>query len=207
MSLTVRKFQTSEITPPQNLDLTGTLAKFKASESALDLEIGCGVGWHPIKYASANPDRNLIAVEQTREKFLSFERRHKAHPKLTNLLHVHAEAVRWVTHALEPSTIDRVFLLYPNPEPKAPNKRWFRMPFLERLLLTLKPGGTLTLATNIESYAEEAIAYATAVWGLKILERCAFTALDATAGLPRTHFEKKYLARGETCFDVTFIKS
>ncbi len=207
MATLIRKFNSAQIESPNSLDLTGRLANFKLSTAPLDLEIGCGVGWHPIQYAKDNSDRNLIAIEHTRAKFLSFERRAEAHPRLTNLMPVHADAVRWVTHALEPATVDRVFLLYPNPEPKASNKRWLRMPFFERLLEVLKPGGTVQLATNSADYFEEAVSYGQTEWNLKIKERRAFAFSELPTGIPRTHFEKKYLARGETCFDVTFLKS
>lgn len=165
------------------------------------------MGWHPIAYALAHPTRNLIAIEHTREKFLSFERRWLAHGSPRNVHPVHADAVRWVTHLLPPASVDRIFLLYPNPEAKAANRRWLRMPFFERLLEVLKPGGTIQLATNLGGYMTEATTYATEVWKLQVLETRAFQKVDAPAGLPRTHFEKKYLDRGETCFDVTFLKT
>ena len=203
MLLNVRKFNSSEITAPLGLEKMSAFLK----NEPLDLEIGCGVGFHPIQYAKENPNRFLVAIEHTREKFQSFERRHLSHPTLTNLLPVHADAVRWVTHALPASSIDRIFLLYPNPEPKAANQRWLRRPFFEKLLEVLKPGGTLQLATNIERYMDEALDYGANYWKMKIIERRAFTQGHLPFKNPRTHFEKKYLARGETCFDVTFMKT
>lgn len=191
-ALHVRQFDESAITAPR------ALVKPRAHEH-LDLEIGCGVGWHPIQYAKENPGRHLVAIEQTREKFQSFARRAQKHA-LANLTPVHADAVRWVTHALTPQSLERIFILYPNPEPRASNRRWVRMPFFAKLLEALKPGGTLTLATNIEAYAQEAAEYALHFWQLETLGPQPY------AGPARTHFEKKYLERGETCFNVTFRK-
>jgi tRNA (guanine-N7-)-methyltransferase len=190
MSLIVRPFDREQVTPPHGLVVAPNV-------SPLDLEIGCGVGWHPVTYAKENPDRTLIAIEHTREKFQKFQQRADNHA-LANLHPVHADAVRYVTHGLQPNTIDRVFLLYPNPEPQADNKRWFRMPFFHELLLKMKSGGTLELATNIAPYAAEAKVYAVH-WGLKLIS-------ETYPQKPRTHFEKKYLARGETCFDLIFQK-
>lgn len=201
----VRAFDASSVEKPHGFGQFVWPDEFKR-RLPLDLEIGCGVGWHPIQYAKANPDRLLVAIEHTRAKFESFERRAQNHPQLTNLLPVHADAVRWVTHALKPHSIDRIFLMYPNPEPKAPNKRWLRMPFFAKLLEVLKPDGTITLATNIEAYMSEAIDYASEVWNLRVVERRTFTKDSMPPGGPRTHFEKKYLARGEACFDVTFSR-
>ncbi len=201
----VRAFDPSSIEKPHGLTGFAWPAEFKDG-APWDLEIGCGVGWHPIKYAIDNPSRRLIAVEHTREKFESFQGRVFKHAQLKNLLPIHADAIRWVTHAIPAGSLDRIFLLYPNPEPKAANKRWLRMPFFQRLLETLAPGGTITLATNIESYFDEARVYGVEAWGLEIVGERRFNLATAPDEAPRTHFEKKYLERGETCFDVTFRK-
>jgi tRNA (guanine-N7-)-methyltransferase len=206
VSLTVRPFQSDALTAPANLKDFQWPPLFQRQDRPLDLEIGCGVGWHPIRYAKENPERNLIAIEHTREKFEKFAGRARNTP-LENLLPVHADAVRWVAHALQPRALDRVLLLYPNPEPKAANKRWLRMPFMHHLLETMKPGAELILATNIEDYWREAQTYAREFWNLEIVEARRFSSADAPMGTPRTHFEKKYLARGETCFDLKLKKA
>jgi tRNA G46 methylase TrmB len=98
-----------------------------------------------------------------------------------------------------------MFLLYPNPNPlaRSANRRWHQMPFFAKLAAVLKPGGTLTLATNIEAYAAEAEQFIQTIWGLRLIQRQAIRAGEI---IPRTHFEKKYLARGETCWNLIFQK-
>ena len=209
MALHVRSFKPDAVTKPSSLE-GFVFPPTIIDGQPLDLEIGCGVGWHPIRYATENPNRRLIAIEHTRAKFESFSGRVAHHPELTNLLPIHADAIRWVTHALNESSIDRILLLYPNPEPKAENKRWLRSPFFERLLWTLKPQGEVILATNIAGYITEACDFATGFWQMKIKTKRVFTQGDIGSpefsGIPRTHFEKKYLARGESCYDATFVK-
>ncbi|MEK7357421.1 MAG: SAM-dependent methyltransferase [Bdellovibrionota bacterium] len=202
---TVRSFQADRVAKPSSLEGFSFPRAF-TDGAPLDLEIGCGVGWHPIAYAKANPDRRLIAIEHTREKFERFEGRLAKNHPLDNLLAVHGNAVNWVTNALERETLSRVFIMYPNPEPNAPNKRWFRTPFFARLLWTLELGGTITLATNVETYIAEAIEYARAEWKLEAGALRSFANANAPPETPRTHFEKKYLQRGETCFDCVFTK-
>lgn len=173
----------------------------------LDVEVGCGVGFHPIRYARSNPDRFLIAIEHTHTRFEKFERRLAHHEKFENLLAVHADAVEWVTHSLSPESVDRYFFLYPNPWPKSGDekKRWYAMPFMEKVIETLKAGGTLRLATNERDYAEGAREFLKREWGLTLLEEQQLKGVGAQS--PRTHFEKKYLERGETCIDLLFQKS
>ena len=80
------------------------------------------------------------------------------------------------------------------------------MPFMSRLLEVLKPRGELLLVTNERFYFEEAQEYLSEKWGLRLDEKLAFTASTAPGGRPRTHFEKKYLSRGETCFQIRASK-
>ncbi len=200
----VRTFRLTEIQPPNRANSTNGPIEFFGEH--LDLEIGCGVGWHPIQYAQQNPLRDLIAIEHTRTKFARFRSRFAHHPNLHNLFPIHADAVRWVAHHLPVDSVSRIFILYPNPEPKAPNRRWFRMPFMQQLLKVLKPGGEITLASNEPTYILEAIEYARKHWSLKVLESRSFDSAQPLPGIPRTHFDKKYLQRGQTCFDVRFLK-
>lgn len=200
----VRPFQRTAIKPP--LGFSDFQWPDDFFSRPVDVEIGCGVGWHPIRYAQQHTDRNLIAIEHTRAKFERFRSRLKKHPEIQNLLPVHADAVRWVSHFLAPSSVSKFMILFPNPEPKSPNKRWIRMPFMHRVLEVLAPQGEIQIATNERAYFEEILEYGENHWNLPVLEKRVYDSNTAPAGVPRTHFEKKYLLRGETCFDVRFQK-
>lgn len=207
--LAVREFRAARVPVPANLEtrLAGLrLAAAVARGGPVDLEIGCGVGWHPIRYARENPNRTLVAIERTAEKFAKFRERLGRHPELTNLVAVHADAVAWVTHFAPKATFERVFVLYPNPNPKNPSARWVRMPFFGELLSRVKPGGEIEFRTNVAEYAAEVGAFAREEWKLRIAEE---RRLEPSAVAPesaRTHFERKYLARGETCFALRFTR-
>jgi tRNA (guanine-N7-)-methyltransferase len=170
--------------------------------SNLDIEIGCGVGFHPIDYAKRNPERLLVAIEKTKEKFDKFLGRLERHPQIKSVIPIHTNAVWWIAHHVEPKSVDRYFILYPNPYPKDPQKRFFQMPFMSWVVETLKIGGTITLATNEKYYYEESLENGEKVFGLKVIEN---RTVDPTEK-PRTHFEKKYLERGETCYNLVFQK-
>lgn len=177
---------------------------FPPFSGPIDLEIGCGAGYHPVRYAKAHPDRLLIAIERTQTRFAKLEGRLRHHPEVGNVLAVRADAIRWVTHRVPDGSLSRILLLYPNPYPKQRqlNKRWHHMPFMGHLLEKLVPEGTLTLATNIASYAREAaIAFAT-TWQCEVISERQFTSHDTAPREARSHFEKKYLERGETCTEL-----
>jgi len=168
----------------------------------LDVEIGCGVGFHPISYARENPQRQLVAFERT-DKFHSFERRVKNHPPMKNLFPVHGDAVFWISHLFGAEQVDRYFILYPNPYPKKKqeNLRFPHMPFFSHLVLTLKKGGTVEFATNSLAYAKD-IEERLPQLGLRLMEKRQVARQESA----RTHFEKKYLLRGESCWNYVYYK-
>lgn len=128
---------------------------------------------------------------------------------MPNLIPIHANAVSWVTHFVAGESVDRYWLLYPNPYPKAEhlNRRWHAMPFASQIIETLKKGGELCFATNEKFYADEAVEYWTKFWGLKLVSRRELKPeLLNESYRPRTHFEKKYLEDGQSCHDFVFKK-
>ncbi len=192
----IREFNT------QNIPRPAQAIEWPQNFNFLDIEIGCGVGFHPLFYARQNSDRLLVAIEKTSEKFEKFQRRFENHKSPENLVPIHANAVAWITHYVKPQSVDRYFILYPNPYPKDPQKRFFAMPFMKYLIETLKEGGQITLATNEKDLYVEAIELGTQHWKLKLIEDRVISASE----MPRTHFEKKYLERGELCYNLVFEK-
>ncbi|RZA07065.1 MAG: DUF938 domain-containing protein [Moraxellaceae bacterium] len=170
-----------------------------AFDQPICLEIGAGMGRHAILFAEQYPDKTLVAIERTAAKFKVFAVRQQEHT-LANLYPVHADALPWVVHALPPASVQQLFILYPNPEPKNPAQRWLNMPFFEFLLSRLQADATITLASNIPAYIDEAATRLSDVWQLPFEQRT--IAADAA----RTHFEVKYLQRGDWCQELIIRK-
>ncbi|MDO5651131.1 MAG: DUF938 domain-containing protein [Moraxella sp.] len=163
------------------------------------LEIGAGKGKHAMLYAAANPNAQIIAIERTQDKFTAFAKSAKEQ-HLPNLSPIHADAVAWVVHGVLPHSLSQVFILYPNPEPKNKNQRFLHMPFFEFLLSRLQYGGQITLASNIGEYITEAEQLLQSVWCLPFIKT------DIASTSARTHFEIKYLTRGERCQELVITK-
>lgn len=190
---------------------TVELGKLKSdllsADGPIDCEIGCGVGWHPIQYSKNHPDRYLLAIEHTARKFKSFENRLARHRR-PNLFACHGNAMSVIPSVLASQSIDRFFILYPNPNPKekGANLRWHRMPFMACILDKLKQGGTLQMVSNEEWYWLEARSYLIKQWGFVIREEKKVN-LDSYPNWKfRSHFEKKYLERGQTIYDLIVQK-
>lgn len=172
----------------------------------LVLEIGPGVGLHPIQYAQLNPAEFVIGIERTTEKFNKFLGRVQHHPQITNLLAVHADAIEWISSNIQHHEVSKYFLLYPNPYPKAAqkNKRLMHMPFMHFLIDTMQIGASITLATNMHFFYSEA----KQVWSqIDCFALIKDTKIKFGDLEPRTHFERKYLAAGQECYELVFLKT
>lgn len=170
----------------------------------VDLELGCGTGKFALEYSILNPERQLVAVEQTVNKFAKF-RRAFAEQRPTNLVPVQADGALWVDRYLPEASIERIFILYPNPYPKRKqrNLRWHYMPAMHSILRALKPNGELRFCTNLKWLLDEAAAQFSQGWNLEL---CGIQEVRLGSRLPLTLFEKKYLERGEICFDLRLQK-
>ncbi len=189
---------------PDKIPVPKDVRPFEPPEGSLALEIGCGVGYHPVQFALDNPGTFLIAIERTKEKFEKFQRRYENHDSPKNLYPVFGDAIPWIYHKLPDHCLDQIFILYPNPYPKSKhqNRNFLNMPFTQELIKKLKTGASIELATNSKDYVE-------AIEGnLKSLNTMGLELNEKTV-IPkdfkwRTHFEKKYLERNEECINLVF---
>ena len=191
-----RAFQPQQLSAPRDFAMPLVLLN---SKLPLVLEIGAGKGKHALSFAQQNPDKHLIAIERTRNKFEAFAKL-AGQQNSNNLTAIHADAIAWIVHAIAPSSIDSIYILYPNPEQHNPNQQWLNMPFFEFLLSRLRVGGEIILATNIEAYIDNAEQQAREVWCLL------HTRSQVASSSQRTHFEIKYLARQENCWQLIMRK-
>lgn len=189
--MSIRQFQAQRMHAPRDFQ--------SISSEPVCVEIGAGKGKHALLFTQTNPNSKLIAIERTREKFLAMQKQHALEGQ-PNLQTAHADALPWIVHALYPAQVEQFFILYPNPEPHNPAQRWLNMPFFEFLLSRLKTGGTITLASNIPEYIEEAEQQVQNLWKLPFVKEV--IGQDSA----RTHFEIKYLERGELCQQLIISK-
>ncbi|WP_352337784.1 DUF938 domain-containing protein [Psychrobacter sp. 16-MNA-CIBAN-0192] len=194
-----RAFQPEKLSAPRDFSKPSILLSKDADSMPIIIEIGAGKGKHALSFAAAHPNKHLIAIERTRNKFEAFTKQAEL-KNLANLNPIHADAIAWIVHAIAPKSIAKMYILYPNPEQHNPNQQWLNMPFFEFLLSRLQDGGEIILATNIEAYMDNAEEQAKAVWQLPILRQ------TVASDSQRTHFEVKYLARNETCWELTMRK-
>ena len=86
------------------------------------------------------------------------------------------------------------------------------MPFFGSLLKKLTPpnnsseAGQVIFATNEKWYFDELREMGPQLWNLKIYDEKEISMAQNESFKARTHFEKKYLERGQTCYELIFQK-
>jgi len=119
------------------------------------LEVGFGGGEHALAQAAAHPEAGLIACEVFENGICSLLSRvvpegGEADAPLPGNLRLWDEDARVLLKALPEGALDRLFLLFPDPWPKARHvKRRFVHPaLLPALARVLKPGAEWRIASD-----------------------------------------------------------
>jgi len=127
-------------------------APFSTPKRAVWLEIGFGGGEHLAFQAERHPDITLIGCEVF-EPGIARLLAHIERRRLDNI-RIFADDARRIIAALRPSSIDRVFILFPDPWPKRrhADRRLLSRETLDALGVIMKDGGELRLATDDGNY-------------------------------------------------------
>lgn len=171
------------------------------------LEIGFGGAEHLLWQAEHNPDVHLIGAEPFLNGVAKAVRGAAEGP-LDNISLHHGD-VRDVLAALPEGSIDRIFVLFPDPWPKSRHnkRRLLRTKFIAELHRVLKPGGQLRFGSDIIHYVD---------WTLTRLKRHGGFTFTPQAQAdwrvrpddwPPTRYEAKAIREGRTCHYFTFTRT
>lgn len=195
------------------LDVTLPRLRFRASDSAnpraafaalpdtLWLEVGYGGGEHSLAQIAAHPDTGLIACEVFENGICSLLAKlvpegGEADAPLPGNLRLWDDDARTLIRLLPDGCLDRLFLMFPDPWPKARHaKRRFVHPeLLPELARVLRPGATWRIASDDPTYQ----AWVTDVLAAQRLFAVPPPATQRPEGWPPTRYEAKALAAGRT---------
>ncbi len=145
--------------PQLALDLSAPLDLAVLHPGACEvwLEIGFGGGEHLAAQAARRPDVLLLGAEPFLNGAAS-ALRHIADQGLTNV-RLHVGDARDLLAALPDASLQRVFILFPDPWPKARHhkRRLIQAETVAALVRALAPGGRLRFATDWADYADWAL--------------------------------------------------
>jgi tRNA (guanine-N7-)-methyltransferase len=117
------------------------------------LEIGFGGGEHLAGQAARRPDVLLLGVEPFLNGVASLLR-HVDRDKLANVRILKGDA-RELVERLPAASLERIFVLFPDPWPKTRHRkrRLMQADFVITLARAVRPGGRLRFATDWRDYA------------------------------------------------------
>lgn len=204
-----QKSALQELWPYYGLELSSELLDFQQifqRAAPTFLEIGFGMGDSLVAMSAAHPQNNYIGIEVHRpgvgRMLANVHER-----KLTNLKVFCHDAVEVLKLNIADSSLDGVFLFFPDPWPKARHhkRRIVQPAFVELVAEKIKPGGFFHMATDWENYAEHM---------LEVMNSSAmFINQSATGGAvekpdyrPLTKFEQRGQRLGHGIWDLLFIR-
>ena len=195
--------------PRQERLLAETLPRLRFDPAArpipapLWLEVGFGGGEHALAQHAANPGVTYVASEVFENGLCSLLSRlvpegGEADAPLPASLHLWPQDARELIAALPDASLDRLFLMFPDPWPKSRHaKRRFVHPaMLPVVARVLKPGATWRIASDDPTYqdwVQEVFA------GQALFLQQSLVALRPE-GWPPTRYEQKALREGRTPF-------
>ncbi|MGH6945520.1 MAG: tRNA (guanosine(46)-N7)-methyltransferase TrmB [Geminicoccaceae bacterium] len=179
-------------------------ALFPGAGRRLWLEIGFGGGEHLAAQAAAHPEVGMIGCEPYLSgiaRLLSI-----AEPLGLANLRLVVDDARLLLSALPDRSLQRIFVLFPDPWPKTRHhKRRIVNPTTAfELARRLEPGGELRLATDDASYARAMLQVLLAQRELSWLAERPADWRERPADWPPTRYEEKAKAAGRSCIYLRF---
>lgn len=166
------------------------------------VEIGFGGGEHLVGMAAANPDVFLVGCEPfVNGVAMLLGKVRKA--EVSNLM-IHPGDVRDLFEVLPQASVEKAFLNYPDPWPKARHhrRRFVTPDYLAALARVMVPGAEFRVATDIPDYVRQTLEEVPKA-GFDLIEQSAKPWADWIS----TRYEQKALREGRPPHYVTFRRS
>ncbi len=173
------------------------------SDGPVWLEVGFGGGEHLVHQATQNPDVGIIGAEPFVNGIAMCLG--KIRRAGVSNVRIHPGDARDLMDALPDGAIDKAFLLYPDPWPKARHhrRRFVTPDHLGPLYRVLSPGAEFRVATDIEDYVRQT---------LEEVPQAGFDRVDHPIDAPwsgwvSTRYEQKALREGRAPNYLTFRRN
>ncbi len=168
------------------------------------LEIGFGGGEHLVWQAQHNPTVGLIGCEPFEEGVVKVLTRIEA-LGLGNI-RLHADDARPVLRGLPEASVERAFILFPDPWPKRKHqkRRLINPSLLAALARVLKPGAELRIGTDIADYARTILMAFQGTDAFRWMATSPGDWRQRPADWPETRYEQKAIREGRRSVYLSF---
>jgi len=181
---------------------------FSPGISEVWLEVGFGGGEHLLWQAEANPGIGIIGAEPYVSGVAKLLSKIAASTGGETNVRLYTEDATDIIEALPDASLDRAFVLFPDPWPKTRHhkRRFIQTAMLDRLARVMTPGAELRYATDDPGYL---------VWTLERLSAHPAFAWRANSPAdwrarprdwPETRYEAKAIRAGSACTYLRFVR-
>jgi tRNA (guanine-N7-)-methyltransferase len=170
------------------------------------LEIGFGGGEHLAEQARANPQAGIIGCEVFLNGIATLLTQIETHG--VRNVRVYPEDARDLLDVLPERSLDRVFLLFPDPWPKRRHaeRRFIQTANLDLLARLMKPGAEFRVASDDPTYIGWALSHLTAHPAFHWTARRPQDWRERPADWPPTRYEAKALREGRKPAYFRFVR-
>jgi len=171
---------------------------FGAARRSIWLEIGFGGGEHLAQQAERHPTAGFIGCEVFENGIVKLLAQIEQR-RLDNI-RIFADDARWLIAALPPASIDRVFILFPDPWPKRRHhkRRLLSRETLDRLAEIMTDDAELQVATDDSDYLCWILERLTGHPAFEWLARRPRDWRERPTDWPPTRYEEKARAAGRS---------
>ena len=173
------------------------LKKIFGRKAPLHIDLGCGDGSFLCALAQRTPDKNFLGIERLLNRLRASARKAA---ELGNVRVLRMESFYAVRYLLPPKSVERFYLLFPDPWPKRRHhrRRIVTPEFLDSIHAALRKNGTIYIATDDADYFEKIKEIAASNSG--------FAIDDVDVDLPQSKFELIFREKGASIHLLTLRK-
>jgi tRNA (guanine-N7-)-methyltransferase len=190
----------SSLAPARRLDWQVIFA----NDRPVELEVGFGKGLYLVNAARAQPGLNFLGIEIER-KYQLFTAARLARMHLSNVRVACADARPLLRDWVASSSLNAVHVYFPDPwwKKRHHKRRVFTGEFASECARVLRPGGVLSVATDVEDYAGLVRQLVTTNTSLRELPPPQLS--PAAHDLDYlTNFERKFRKQGKTIWRMRY---
>ena len=206
-------FQVSfEMLKEGGFEYRGRWRDYFSNDNPITLELGCGRGDYTIALARLHPDRNYIGVDIKGARLWRGAKT-GVEEQMKNVAFVRTR-IEMIPSFFAEGEVSEIWVTFPDPQPKKPNKRLSSERFLGYYKQFLRPGSPIHLKTDSQELHDYTlhevipeggyrVEYATAdLYATPAAEHPDIPCL-AEAQMTQTFYERMFLAEGKP---ITYIK-
>lgn len=189
----------------QGFALKGKWNEFFKNSNPIVLELGCGRGEYTVGMAKMYPHKNFIGIDRKGARMWKGAKE-AVENNINNAAFLRAQ-IDMLPYYFNSNEISEIWITFPDPQPKKPNKRMTCPKYLNMYSRVLTPHGTVNLKTDSEALYNFTI---DTIQQLQYTTLQNITDIYALQPMPdiltiQTYYEKMWLEQGYAIRYVQFL--